>query len=121
MLPSDIPKRQRRAERNAGAGVVAAHDAGHVVADGVEARDRLAVGVQRAGVLVGLGDARFVAQRKIGPLEGAAFFAIGRLELLRRRLGFEAGLFDGFGHFGDRHQRTRDLIEQLIGIFFFRQ
>src|SRR5882724_5741189 len=49
----DIAERQRRAERDAGAGVVPAHDAGHVVARGIEARDRLAAAIERARVLVG--------------------------------------------------------------------
>ena len=43
MLARDIAERQRGAERDAGAGIVAAHDARHVVAGGIEARDRLAV------------------------------------------------------------------------------
>ena len=54
MLARDIAERQRRAERDAGAGIVAAHDARHVVAGGIEARDRLAVGIERARMLVGL-------------------------------------------------------------------
>src|SRR6266545_1201123 len=53
MLPRDIPERQRGSERDAGAGIVAAHDARHVVAGGIEARDRLTVLVQRTGVFVG--------------------------------------------------------------------
>ena len=53
MLPRDIPERQRGPQRDAGAGIVAAHDARHVVAGGIEARDRLAVLVERAGVFVG--------------------------------------------------------------------
>ena len=53
MLPRNIPARQRGTERDAGAGIVAAHDARHIVAGGIEAGDRLAVFVQRAGVLVG--------------------------------------------------------------------
>src|ERR1700712_2770181 len=54
MPARDIAERQRRAERDACAGIVAAHDAGHVVARGIEARDRLAVAIERARVLVGL-------------------------------------------------------------------
>src|SRR3954469_7902698 len=53
MLSRNIPERQRGAEGDAGAGIVAAHDARHVVAGGIKAGDRLAVLVQRAGVFVG--------------------------------------------------------------------
>src|SRR5207302_9598426 len=53
MLARDIAERQRRAERDAGAGIVAAHDARHIVADRIEARDRLSGRVQCAGAGVG--------------------------------------------------------------------
>ena len=51
MPPGDISERQRRAERDAGAGIVAAHDARHVVARGIEPCDHAAIGVQRAGAV----------------------------------------------------------------------
>jgi hypothetical protein len=34
---------------------------------------------------------------------------------------FFGGLFDGLRHLGDRHQAAGDLIEKLVGVFFFRQ
>ena len=37
VLAGDVAERQRRAERDAGAGIIAAHDARHVVAGGIEA------------------------------------------------------------------------------------
>ena len=42
-LTHDVAKGQRRAERDARSGVVATHDAGRVVADGVQTLDRLPV------------------------------------------------------------------------------
>jgi hypothetical protein len=53
------------------------------------------------------------------PLNGAAH-SLDKRTLLGG-LSLEAGLFDGVGHLGDGHQRTRDLVEQLVGIFLFRQ
>ena len=61
MLARDVAERQRRPERDAGAGIIAAHDAGHVVAGGIEACDWLSVFVQCTRVLVGL-DARVSAE-----------------------------------------------------------
>src|SRR5437868_1148797 len=54
MPASDIAEGQGRAERDAGAGIVAAHDACHVVADGIKPGDRAVSRVERAGMLVGL-------------------------------------------------------------------
>jgi hypothetical protein len=51
------------------------------------------------------------------PLNGAAP-SLDRRNLLG---DLEARLFDGVGHLGHGHQRTRDLVEQLVGIFLFRQ
>ena len=53
MFARDISESQRGSERDAGAGIVAAHDSRHVVVNCIEARDRLAVGIECAGVLVG--------------------------------------------------------------------
>src|SRR5882757_11296291 len=59
IAPRDVPARdvaegQRGPERDAGAGIVTAHDAGHVVAGGIEPVDRVTIGVKRARVCVGL-------------------------------------------------------------------
>jgi hypothetical protein len=37
------------------------------------------------------------------------------------RLGFFFSAFDGGGHLGDRHQGSRDLVQQLVGVFFFSE
>ena len=49
-----IGEHHARTERDAGTGIMAAHDRRHVVAAGVEARDRRAAGRQHAAVGVGL-------------------------------------------------------------------
>src|SRR6267142_3412143 len=54
MSACDVAECQRRPERDAGAGIVASHDARHVVAGGIEPFDRTIIGVECAGVLVGL-------------------------------------------------------------------
>ena len=54
MPAGDIAERQRGSQRDAGAGIVAAHDARHVVAGGVEPSIALAIGIQRAGIGIGL-------------------------------------------------------------------
>src|SRR6476646_3067790 len=53
MPACDVAERQRRAEGDAGAGIVAAHDARHVVAHRIEPGDHVAIGGERAGVSVG--------------------------------------------------------------------
>src|SRR5262249_14462482 len=54
MLAGDIAKGERRSERDAGAGIIAAHDARHVVAGGIEALDHLASRIERPRIRVGL-------------------------------------------------------------------
>src|SRR4051794_13064511 len=53
MTAGNVAEGQRRPKRNAGAGIIAAHDAGHVVAGGIEPRNDPAFGIQRPRVLVG--------------------------------------------------------------------
>ena len=53
MLARDVAERQRRPQCDAGAGIIAAHDARHVVAGGIEACDRLAMLIKCARMFVG--------------------------------------------------------------------
>src|SRR5262249_49583394 len=55
MFSGDMAESRRRTERDTGAGIVAAHDACHVVACGIEAGAGMASGVGSPGVVVGLG------------------------------------------------------------------
>src|SRR5689334_745778 len=54
MLSGDVTEGERRAERDTGARIVAAHDARHVVARGIKPGDDFPLGIERTGVLVGL-------------------------------------------------------------------
>jgi hypothetical protein len=127
-----VAEGQRRAERDARAGVVAAHDAGRVVAHGIQALDGLAVGVEHAGLLVGDetgegadvahdqpdGVVRAVLQRRharVGRDVGVALVAVVGLAALAEERVFPGGgglvelLHGGFEHL----RRNADLLGQL--------
>src|SRR3974390_2600800 len=53
MPPGDVAEGQRGAERNASAGIVAAHDARHVIAGGIKPRNDAPVRVERARMCIG--------------------------------------------------------------------
>jgi hypothetical protein len=53
MAARDIAEGECGLERDASAGIVAAHDAGHIVTGGIEPFDRMTIGVKGACVLVG--------------------------------------------------------------------
>ena len=54
MLSGDIAEGQRRPEGDARTRIIAAHDARHVVASGVEAANDAAISVERTRTRVGL-------------------------------------------------------------------
>ena len=49
----DIAKGQGRSEGDARAGIIASHDTGRVVADGIQAADRLTLRIEHLGAFVG--------------------------------------------------------------------
>ena len=75
MPAGDIAEGQRGPERDAGARIVPAHDARHVVAGGVKPVNGAAVGIERAGMLVGpdAGIGAEIADHELDRIEGRAF------------------------------------------------
>src|SRR6186713_2535114 len=53
MTPGNVAEGQRRPKRDAGTGIIAAHDARHVVAGGIKPGNHPALRVQRPRILVG--------------------------------------------------------------------
>src|SRR5262245_30247294 len=53
MTAGNVAEGQRRPKRDAGAGIIAAHDARHVVAGGIEPGNHPSLRIERACVLVG--------------------------------------------------------------------
>src|SRR4051812_37424559 len=53
MAAGDVAERHDRTQRDAGARVVAAHDAGAVIADGIKTRDWVSAGIEHAADGIG--------------------------------------------------------------------